>query len=40
MHYVALIILEIRLVVKLAVSEFSENQILVNSSPELKKKDT
>jgi hypothetical protein len=36
-HYLALIILEIRLVIQLAVSEFSENQVLVNFSPKLKK---
>jgi len=40
MHYLALIILEIGLVIQRAVSEFSENQVLVNFSPELKKKST
>ena len=37
MHYLALIIPEIRLVIQIAVSKFSENQILVNFSPKLKK---
>jgi len=37
MHYLALIILEIRPAIQRAVSEFSENQVLVNFSPEFKK---
>lgn len=40
MHYIALVILEIRLVIQLGVSEFSEVRVFVNISPELKKKIT